>query len=167
MSFLIGSPSSFDPLIKASGDEGGQVEGASVSQLSSQDSNLKTLPGSLANMASIRGQRRSLHLYVLLGETRLSSSQASVCIPVSIPVCLSAGVLLVLPEGFLSLELLPSSSEVLLKSDDNFTVVSKRFFFFCPVRVHSGVQLSVSLLRCVLAGVRCPGSYLRTRCWTV
>lgn len=26
MSFLIGSPSSFDPLIKASGDEGGQVE---------------------------------------------------------------------------------------------------------------------------------------------
>lgn len=30
MSFLIGSPSSFDPLIKASGDEGGQVEGASA-----------------------------------------------------------------------------------------------------------------------------------------
>lgn len=119
-------------------------------------------------MASIGGQRRSLHLYVLLGETRRSSSQASVCVSVSITVCLSAGVLLVLPEGFLSLELLPSSSEVLLKSDDNFTVVSKRFFlFFCPVRVHSGVQLPVSLFRCVPAGVRCPGSYLRTRWWTV
>lgn len=46
----------------------------------------------------------------------------------SLFVCLSVGVFLVLPEGFLSLELLPSSSEVLLRSNENFTVVSKGSF---------------------------------------
>lgn len=78
----------------------------------------------------------------------------------------SVGVFLVLPEGFLSLELLPSSSEVLLSLNENFTVVSKGSSIW-PVWLHSGVQAPVLLFRCVLAGARCRGCFLRTRRWMV
>ncbi|XP_030603091.1 platelet-derived growth factor receptor beta-like isoform X2 [Archocentrus centrarchus] len=56
--------------------------------------------GSVTMMGSIRGQRGSLHLLHFL-----------------------LGVFLVHPEGGVSLELLPSASQVLLPSSSNFTVV--------------------------------------------
>lgn len=118
-------------------------------------------------MASIGGLRRSPQLLpFLLGETHLSVlmsySQASAYPSLSQSDCFSVGVFLVLPEGFLSLELLPSSSEVLLRSNENFTVVSKGSFIW-PVWLNSGVQGPVLLFRCVLAGARCRGCFLRTR----
>lgn len=92
-------------------------------------------------MASIRGRRTSPQpLPFLLGETRVPLP--CICLPLQLPVCLSAGVFLLLPEGLLSLELLPSSSEVLLKSNENFTVVSNGVFIW-PVWLHSGLQLPV------------------------
>lgn len=101
-------------------------------------------------MASIRGWRRSPQLLpFLLGETHLSVLSCHVlvpsfCLPITITVfCLSycspVGVFLVLPEGLFSLELLPSSSEVLLRSNENFTVVSKGSFIR-PIWLHSGVN---------------------------
>lgn len=102
--------------------------------------------GQRANMASIRGWSRGLQLlHVLLGETRVRPHVLlpSFCLPSTISGCLSVGVFLVLPEGVLSLELLPSSSEVLLRSSENFTVVSKRSFIW-PVCLHSCFQVFCS-----------------------
>lgn len=70
------------------------------------------------------------------------------CLPVSacLSVCLSAGVFLISPKGVLCLELQPSSSEVLLKSNESFTVVSKHLCV-CPL---------APVLSIPMAEFRCP-----------
>lgn len=112
-------------------------------------------------MMSIKRRTGSLTLLnFLLGEQQ--HEFLSVGWTTCLTACLSAGVFLVCP-GVLSLELLPSSSKVLLTSNANFTVVGKHLRSpQVPLYFHRCAQLAVCLLSCALAGVRWHGCYLRT-----
>uniref|UniRef100_A0A3Q3MSA6 Immunoglobulin-like beta-sandwich domain-containing protein n=1 Tax=Labrus bergylta TaxID=56723 RepID=A0A3Q3MSA6_9LABR len=91
-----------------------------------------------------------------------------VCLSVLTCLSLSAGVFLVLPEGGVSLELQPSSSEVLLDTNSNFTVVCSgwsQVTWRLPLRDFQEVGVDVdnqgssSILRLLNATWRNSGRY--------